>query len=267
VLRTSIRYGPHRSQVADLWRPEETQDVPVVVLIHGGFWRAIYTKVLMNGLAKSVNRRGWAALNIEYRRIGTLGGGGGWPNTFLDVAASIDHLATVTDVGLNLDKVVTCGHSAGGQLALWAAARNRPSESTLLAAQDVATQDVATKRVTVRAAVSLAGVVDLQEADRLGLGGDATAKLLGGHWEEQEERYRATSPAALVPLGVPQVLIHGLDDGVVPPSMSEQYQLRASEAGDEVRYVPIDGTDHRDLIDADGPAWAATLTELERLLS
>jgi len=257
VLRKSIRYGPHRSQVADLWLPAESRNLPVVVLIHGGFWRGIFTKFLMNGLAKSVNRHGWAALNIEYRRVGPVGGGGGWPNTFLDVSASIDKLATISHVNLNLDNVVTCGHSAGGHLALWAAARNRSSDGEISGPREV----------TVKAAVSLAGVVDLQKADHLGLGGDATAKLLGGHWEEQQERYRQASPAELLPLGVPQVLVHGVNDTVVPPSMSQEYQVTASGSGDSVRYLPIDETDHRDLIDADGSAWAATLIELERLLS
>lgn len=226
----------------------------MIVLIHGGFWRAAYTKVLMNKLASVVVSRGWAAWNVEYRRIGIGGGGGGWPNTFIDVAAAIDHLALVD--GINRNRVVTCGHSAGGHLALWAAARHRiPAGSP---GSDV--------NLTVQGAVSLAGISDLREADRLGLGDNATSKLLKGHWEQQEDRYRWASPAELLPLGVAQVLIHGLADSVVPPSMSQKYQVKASVVGDSARYVPLEKVGHREMIDADGPGWATAMSELERLV-
>lgn len=229
--------------------------MPVVVLIHGGFWRSQYTKMLMNKLARSVTDHGWAAWNIEYRRMGPLGGGGGWPETFVDVAAAIDHLAEIDAVSTH--RVVTCGHSAGGHLALWAAARPRlpagaPGDGS---------------RVRPTGAVSLAGVTDLREADTARLGADAVASLLGGHWEGHAERYAQASPAELLPLGVPQVLVHGLDDTVVPPSMSENYQLRAAKLGDPVSYVPVEATAHRDLIDPASRAWEVTTAEIGRLVS
>jgi acetyl esterase/lipase len=254
--RTTIRYGPHRSNVGDLWLPAEgASRAPVVVLIHGGFWRAVYTKRLMNGLAKAVVKRGWAAWNIEYRRLGFLGGGGGWPHTLDDVAAAIDHIAVI-DGAVDPTRVVTCGHSAGGQLALWAAARGRlPAESP---GDHVV--------VKVRGAVSLAGVVDLEEADRLGLGSDATAHFLGGHWEQREERYRCSSPMTLLPIGVPQVLVHGTNDTVVPPSMSENYENQATQHGDAARYIPVDGVGHRELIDPRGIGWATAAAELQHLV-
>ena len=255
ALRTTIHYGEHRSNVADLWQPDGDHGaVPVVVLIHGGFWRAQYTKVLMNGLAKSLIRQGWAAWNIEYRRVGLLGGGGGWPGTFDDVAAAIDHLATVS--GIDISRVVTCGHSAGGQLALWAAARGRLPGGT----------PGTPPLVSVRAAISLAGVVNLRDADRLGLGGDATSTFLGGHWEQHKDRYELASPDALLPFGIPQVLVHGLEDGVVPPSMSEKYQAQGLQLGESVRYLPIEGVGHRDITHPHGPGWAATMAELEHVL-
>lgn len=254
--RKTIQYGQHRSNVGDLWLPaDRSNPVPVVVLIHGGFWRAVYTKRLMNGLAKDVVTRGWAAWNIEYRRVGPLGGGGGWPHTLSDVAAAIDHLVTL-DEGLDVTNVVTCGHSAGGQLALWAAARSKLPEGSPGA-------EIA---LAVRGGVALSGVVDLEQADRLGLGADATASLLGGHFEEQKERYRCSSPAALLPLGVPQVLIHAGNDGVVPPSMSQEYQLRAAGLGEDARYLLIEGVGHRQLIDPNGPGWATAVSQLEQLL-
>jgi acetyl esterase/lipase len=245
---TPVRYGKHRSQVADLWMPPRSpgEVFPAVVLIHGGFWRAVYTKILMNGLARSVNAEGWVAWNVEYRRVGVLGGGGGWPETFDDVAAAVDRLGR-TD-GVDLDRVVACGHSAGGQLAFWAAGGRQEAE------------------VAVRAAVSLAGILDLEAADRMGLGGDATARFLGGHSEEHPTIYKQASPAALVPLGIPQVLVHGTADEVVPPSMSDDYELSALEAGDQVTHLKLDGVDHRELIDPTGAAWASTLEAIRARL-
>jgi acetyl esterase/lipase len=257
VLRPkTIRYGPHHSNVGDLWLPAgHGAPLPVVVLIHGGFWRAAYTKRLMNGLAKDVVARGWAAWNIEYRRVGLLGGGGGWPNTLLDVAAALDHLAILED-GMDISRVVTCGHSAGGHLALWAAARGRLPAGSPGAGGDV----------PVRSAVSLSGVVDLDEADRLGLGGHATARFMGGRWNEQPVRYRHASPRALLPLGVPQALIHAGDDSVVPPSMSRDYQTLATSLGDNARFLLVDGIGHRQLIDPKGRGWAIAVSELERII-
>jgi acetyl esterase/lipase len=253
--RTRVSYGMHRSQVGDLWVPATvTGDVPLVVLIHGGFWRPIYTKTLMSRLARAVVQRGWAAWNIEYRRVGTLGGGGGWPQTFEDVADAIDHVAAFS--GIDTERVVTCGHSAGGTLALWAAGRGRLPDGS----------PGSFAKIAVRAAVSLAGVVDLAAAQSSGLGGGAVTGLLGGEEPQFPERYRRASPSALLPLGVPQILIHGLRDTVVPPSMSERYVERAREAGDDARYIPLAGVGHREVIDPHGAVWDELSAQLEDLL-
>lgn len=233
--RRRVRYGPHHSQVGDLWLPQPNNP-PVVVLIHGGFWRAVYTKVLMNALARAITGRGWAAWNIEYRRVGLLGGGGGWPTTLSDVAAAVGALQQMPEV--DPSRVVTCGHSAGGQLALWSAARHRfPS-----------IYPTGPDEVAVVGAVSLAGVVDLAEADRCGLGGDAVSQLLGGHAGEKPDRYRSASPIDLLPLGVRQILICGLDDSVVPIELSRRYRDRAAERGEEVELIAVADGDHRSLI-------------------
>ena len=239
-----MAYGPRHGQAADLWLPDRPADrLPVVVLFHGGFWKGPYTKRLMNRLAADVSQRGWAAFNVEYRRVGPLGGGGGWPATFSDVAAAIEALGTVP--GLDLGRVVTCGHSAGGHLALWGAGRHRlPTNSPGAAVE-----------VRPLAAISLAGVVDLVEAAGAGLGGGAVAALLGGAPEVLVERYRAASPAAMVPLGLPQLLVHGLADTTVPASMSERYATRAAAAGDDASYVPLPGVGHMDMIDPAGAGW------------
>ena len=114
--------------------------------------------------------------------------------------------------------------------------------------------------------MSLAGVVDLKEADRLALGSDATARFLGGHWEQQEERYRCSSPRVLLPIGVPQVLVHGTNDTVVPPAMSENYEIEATRHGDAARYIPVEGVGHRELIDPQGIGWAIAAAELQHLI-
>jgi acetyl esterase/lipase len=256
VGRSRHRYGTKRGQVGDLWLPDgATDDLPVVVLVHGGFWRGLYGKPLMNKLAEAVTKRGWAAWNVEYRRVGAFGGGGGWPETFADVATAIDHVAQLQ--GVDPDRVATLGHSAGGHLALWAAGRGRIEPG----------YPGAVIEVPLRGAIALAGVVDLAQGARSGLGAGAVTDLMGGTPDQYPDRYRNGSPAELLPLGVPQALLHGLIDAAVPASMSEDYQHRASAVGDDVTYVPLDGLDHRAMIDPATLAWPAAAEHLERFLA
>ncbi len=241
----SLRYGPHPDQVANLHLPAGEGPFPTVVLIHGGFWRDGWDRTLMTALAATLAAAGTAAWNIEYRRVGQEGGG--WPGTFLDVAAAIDHLAGLDAV--DASRVVTCGHSAGGQLALWAAARHRLPDGA----------PGAGPAVIPRAAVGQAPVADLRAAFTADLGRGAVRDLLGGGPDEVADRYAIADPLAHAPLGVPQLLVHGTRDDVVPLAQSRAY---ASAAGAEVELVEVDGADHFDVID---PAHAAWLTVLERL--
>jgi acetyl esterase/lipase len=274
VKRSRHRYGERRWQVADLWLPDASgaasgTDAPgaasatagpgpgglaVVVLVHGGYWRSWYTKSLMNGLAKAVVAKGWAAWNIEYRRVGPLGGGG-WPATLADVGSAVDHLRSFPS--LDLSRVVTCGHSSGGHLALWAASRHRAPEGT----------PGTPPLVRPKAAMALAGVVDLVLGVEMGLGGGAVKAFLGGGPDQFPERYRAASPAALLPLGIEQVLVHGLADTVVPPEMSVSYRRAAVAAGDNAVYAPVPAAGHRELIDPTSAAWGVAAEHLERLLA
>jgi acetyl esterase/lipase len=236
--------------------------IPVVMLIHGGYWRTIYTKTLMSGIARAMVRRGWAAWNVEYRRVGLAGGGGGWPESFCDISAAVDHVARLPEVDPGC--LVTCGHSVGGCFALWAAAEKRPA---FLRLGVVDGRDEPDDRVRPRAAVSLAGVTDLERAYRLKLGNGAVARFLGGSPEQRPEPYAEGSPSSLLPIGVPQVLIHGLDDTVVPPEMSSDYQTAAAEAGDDAKYVPVEGVGHRDLIDPTARGWPIIVREIQLLIS
>ena len=255
MTRSTVRYGDRHGQRADLWMPESApdRDVPVVVLIHGGFWRAQYTKVLMRRMARSVVANGWAAWNIEYRRLGRFGGGGGWPATFADAAAAIDALDG--QPGLDLGRVATCGHSAGGLLALWLASRPRLG----------ADAPGGPVRVPVHVAVSLAGVVDVVGTYELGGPDGVVAQLLGGTPATVPERYQCTSPLDHLPLGVPQVLVHGSADGTIPPAMSEAYADAARAAGDDAVFVPVPGASHRDMLR--GPGWDGAVEHLQRHLT
>jgi acetyl esterase/lipase len=213
----SFSYGSHRWARAELWLPRGSGPFPVAVVLHGGYWRARYSKRVMKGACADLARRGVAAWNVEYRRIGR-GQGGGWPATLDDVAAAIDHLASLGDPRLDLEDGVTAiGHSAGGQLALWAASRVDPV--------------VPVRRVVAQAAVC-----------NLAVAGEPAWELLGGTPEQVPERYDFADPMRLVPLGVPTLLVHGADDETVSVKRSREYAAAAGAAGDPVELVePVPG--------------------------
>lgn len=223
----ALRYGPHPDQIVDVRGAEDPR--ATIVVFHGGFWRAAYGADLMAALCEDLAARGYAAWNVEYRRVGT---GGGWPETFDDVEAATKaaHAPGVP--------VVTLGHSAGGQLALWAGAG---CDAAL--------------------AVSQAGVADLHEAWRRGLSARAAGELLGGSPDEVPERYAAASPACLLPLGVRQLIVHGRRDDTVPPEMSRSYARLAKDAGDDVELLELD-EGHFECLDPASESWAAIVKRL-----
>lgn len=245
-----LAYGDHPDQVGNLHLPVGAGPWPVVVLIHGGFWRWGWDRTLMTRLAHDLAGRGFAAWNIEYRRVGQ--DGGGWPGTLEDVAAAADAVAGLE--GVDASRVATVGHSAGGQLAVWLAARHRLPAGA----------PGAGPAVRPRVAISQAGVVDLAAgaADRLGDG--ACAALLGGTPAEVPERYAVASPAALLPLGVPQLLVHGGRDDIVPPAQSRAYAEAAAAAGDDVELIELPDADHSDVIEPEHAAWAQVVERLPR---
>jgi acetyl esterase/lipase len=246
------RYGSDDSQRADLHLSHGTSPSPVMVVIHGGSWQARYGKIVMRGLVRDLVRRGWAVWNIEYRRVGA---GGGWPATFEDVAASIDHLAELAHPRLDLERVSILGHSAGGHLALWAASRpNLPRGAPGVIDGP--------PRVRPRRVIAQAGVCDLTGARRPG--GPERA-LMGGSPEEVPERYSVGDPIRLLPLDIPVLLVHGVLDETVSVELSRNYAGAARAAGTEVELVEIQGEagSHRAHIDPRGEAWAAVVSRLE----
>jgi acetyl esterase/lipase len=243
VPRT-YRYGSDASQVADLHLPAGSGPWPVAVVIHGGFWRARYDRTLMDAVSADLATRGWAAWNLEYRRIGP-GGNGGWPATFDDVSAGIDQLARL-DAPIDTGRVVTLGHSAGGHLALWAATR-------------------AAYQVPIYAAVGQAALADLAHASRLGLSDGAVDELMGGGPGEVPERYAAASPVQRLPLGVPSLLVHGGCDDTVPVTFSIEFRAAAVAAGDPCDLVVAEHDGHFEHIDPASAAWATVTRWLQAL--
>ena len=240
------RYGTVRQQLGDLYLPPSGRPRGTVVVIHGGFWQGSYALDLGAAISADLADRGWAAWNIEYRR---LGDGGGWPHTFADVAAAVDHVARLD---VPTDQVVTLGHSAGGHLAAWAASRrgaHLPGGSP---------------RVKVTATVPQAGVLDLRTAATRGLGGTAVPDLVGGMPTRLADRYRLADPVERLPLGVPIRCVHGVDDTTVPLPQSRAYVDRARAAGDDAELVQVPG-DHFALIDPGTPAWHRTVEVLAAL--
>lgn len=239
-LRSVHPYGEHRAQVGELFLPAGAGPHGVVVVIHGGYWRARYDRSLMTALCLDLAAHGVAAWNLEYRRVRD---GGGWPETLLDVAAGVDALAEVP-APLDLARVAAVGHSAGGQLAVWAAARPK------LAAGEVGAEP----GVRIGAVVSQAGVLDLRLAAELPPSDEPTRALLGDP-AASADAYRIASPAEHLPLGIPQLLLHGELDEVVSLRITETYAARAGEAGDECELVVLPGTGHFEHIDAGSDAW------------
>ena len=238
-----LTYGDDPEQKAELRRPA-SRSHGVVVVLHGGFWRAPYDFSLGRPLAESLTRRGWTALNLEYRRAGN---GGGFPETFDDVSAGIDLLADVD--GLDTSRVITLGHSAGGQLAVWAAGRPK--------LDDVRWSN---PRVPVTGAVSQAGVLDLRSADEDQLGDGAVQEFLGN----DRATHDLADPLAHVPLDVPVWCIHGRDDLHVPIEQSQTYVRAARAAGARAALATVEG-DHFSIVETTGSAWTRTLEILDEL--
>jgi acetyl esterase/lipase len=249
-------YGPVDVQNGDLYLPAEVKKPPVVVLVHGGFWTMPYDKHLMDKLALDLVAHGYAVWNIEYRRLEAPGGG--WPGEFEDVAAAVDHLTTFGKAGIELDlaRVATVGHSAGGHFALWIAGRHHIKSG----------EPGAAPKVHVKAAVGQAPVPDLVLGQATGVGHGVVDRLLGGPPATFPDRYAAASPRALLPLGVPQLIVHGDADRIVPLDLSRAYLADARAAHETIDLIVLPGVGHFEHIDPTTVAWAPVVPFLDRTL-
>jgi acetyl esterase/lipase len=252
----TIAYGSEPQQRAELRLPKGPGPHPVVVLVHGGCWEAPWGFDDVRSLAAALTAEGWATWSLEYRRLGDPGGG--WPGTLEDVARGTDHLRPIAAArGLDLERIVAVGHSAGGQLALWLAARGRTKGSPLLRASDP---------LRPRGVVSLAGITDLERGAASQVCGDAIPRLLGGAPAIVPDRVAAASPVRLLPLGVPQRLVCGGRDRIVPIEQARAYEDAARASGDEVTLTVVDPAGHFELVNPASVAWPAVRDSVAALL-
>jgi acetyl esterase/lipase len=251
-----IPYGADPLQFADLRRPAGSGPHLAAITIHGGFWRNRYDLTYLGHLCEALAARGIATWNLEYRRMGDPGGG--WPGTFHDIAMGARYLFDhAEELGVDAQRVIVLGHSAGGHLASWLASMERaPVESPIRA-----------EPLPLRGAVPIAGVLDLERCHQLGLSDDAVGNFLGGSPATVPERYAAASPVRLVPSPVAHLLIHGTWDENVPIELSEGYQAAATRAGGTSALMALPRADHFDVIDPESKAWPSIEQAIVRLVT
>jgi len=233
-----IPYGTEALHFGDLRFPAGGGPQPLVIFIHGGFWRARRNLEYAGHLCAALVDRGVATWSIEYRRVGDPGGG--FPGTLDDVLLAcrfVEELAR--SYPLDTSRITVAGHSAGGQLALW------------LAAQEC---------LPLRCAISLAGVTDLRRGSELHLGDGAIDEFMGGSPAQMEAAYRSASPMELLPIRTPQLMIHGTLDDVVPIELSDRF----AAASKNCEVLRLEGADHFDIVDPRSRFWPAVIEEFAR---
>lgn len=240
MTRTRIAYGTEPQQFGHFYAPEDVvgEPVPVVMVIHGGFWQGQYHLNLGTAFSVELARSGVAVWNVEYRRLGE---GGRWPEMSADIVAALEAIAgpvaAASPVPLDLDRVRVVGHSAGGQLAVWLAGQ----------------RDTAVRPDLV---VSQAGALDLASAAERGRRIGYIEDLFGVPFDDDPELWRSASPRHRVPIGVPVVVLHGTEDAQVPAKVATRYADAARAAGDPVALHLIDGEDHFAFLDPATRCWA-----------
>lgn len=251
---TRIAYGSDSSQFGDLRLPEGKGPFPVVVVVHGGCWLSDYNLAYMSHLSAALTEAGYATWNLEFRRVGNVGGG--WPGTFLDVAKGTDFIRKLAkDYPVDKKQVVVLGHSAGGHLALWLAGREKLSRKNFLYTRNP---------LKVKGVVSLAGIADLEKyaADK-GSCNAAVTKLMGGLPADVPDRYLQASPMQLLPLKVPQRLVQGSLDPIVPVTQASEYAALANKKGDAAEVILLPEAGHFDLVAPQSPAWEKVLEAVQ----
>ena len=250
-----IAYGPLPQQFGDLYLPEGAAPQALVLALHGGFWREKYDLAHFGHLCAGLARAGFAVYSVEYRRIGQEGGG--YPGTLQDVSLAAELLPELERrFSLAEGRVVALGHSAGGQLALWLAGRQGADMKS----------PVHGPRLPLAGLVALAPVSDLAEASRLDLGKGVVREFIGGAPADQPERYAAASPRSLLPLGVPQIVVHGTEDDTVPYALSEAYVNEAQARGDRAELRTLQGLGHFEPIDPRSAAWPEVLDAVRSVI-
>ena len=246
-------YGPDSQQFGELTLPRAQPPHPVVVLVHGGGYRELYDLSPLGSLVAALAEAGFAVWNIEYRRHGN---GGEYPRMFLDVAAAVDHLRQFADEhSLNLSQVISMGHSAGGHLALWLAARHRIKAPSPLFSDSP---------LDVHAVLALAPFADIALLASAESPSDALLAVMGGRPAEAPANYAAGSPAELLPIGKAQAIIVGGDDAGILDN-ARAYADAARQLGDEARFSILPDAGHFEVVAVGSPAWPEVMSALLQL--
>jgi len=258
-----ISYGIDPSQFGELRIPSVTGPHPLVVLIHGGCFKAGPARAHRLGglgaMADALKADGIATWTIEYRRLGEPGSG--WPGTYLDVGRAVDHVRAIAgEHHLDLSRVVVVGHSAGGHLAMWTAGRRRLTTASEL---------YVANPLPVRGVMDLAGPVDMT-ANIPGYEAlcrdTVITSLLGGTPAAVPDHYAQASAIKLLPLAIPQVLVLGSHEEYVPVSLVDAYVQAATQAGDQVRRILIPGAGHFEIASPLSFAWPQVRAAIGSLL-
>jgi acetyl esterase/lipase len=253
-----IAYGEAPEQFGDLRLPSGAGPFGVAVVVHGGWWRSAYDLTYAGHLATALAADGFASWNIEYRRVGNPGGG--YPGTLQDVTAAVAALTTIAlTYPLDLGRIVVTGHSAGGHIAAWLAAKQAHRELDRFGPSP-----------RLAGAVPVAGALDLEWTSALRVAdgvGIPVHDFLGGTPAEVPDRYALASPVALLPCGVPVIAVHGTADANVPLELSQRYVERAQAAGDPARLIVLEGVDHFTIFDPSTPAGATVRGAIRDLLT
>lgn len=265
----TIAYGDDQMHKVDLWLPAGRGPHPTVLMVHGGCWQTeIADRRIMNWIADDLRKRGIAVWNIDYRGVDRTGGG--YPGTFQDAAAAADALRIhAGHHRLDIRPLVAVGHSAGGHLALWLAARRSPAARSPGPLVPHGSPLLARDPLPIDTVVSLGGLPDLELAAAppgSGCGTEVIEKLVGPPTLSSRDVYADTSVPRLAPLGVRQVLINGLQDRIIPTAYADDYARKMRAAGDRVKVMMIDRTGHVELIAPETAAWAAAVEKIEAAL-
>ena len=250
-----IRYGEDPLQFGDLRLPPGGGPHPVAIFLHGGCWLSEYDIAHSSKLMAALAGNGIATWSLEYRRIGDAGGG--WPGTFADVARGADHLAAIADdYALDLEHVIVAGHSAGGQLALWLAARTGFPADSPFAMRSPS---------PIRGVLALAPAADFDYLYTNGTCERAVARLLGGSPDAFPDRYRWTDPMRFGRVALPQIILVGRYDETWTPPAS-RYARTAAARGGDVTLVEAADSGHFEMIDPDSSTWPLVLKAARQLL-
>ena len=251
-------YGTEPQQFGELRLPAGTGPFPIAVIIHGGCWtKGFATLAYMSPLADALAATGIASWNIEYRQLGDADAG--WPGTFIDWAAATDHLRVLAvRYPIDLSRVLVIGHSAGAPAALWIAARGRLPATSVIRGADP---------LKITAAVAIDGPVDLMAfigPDKFVCDKSVVSAFMGGSPAERPGRYAEANPIALLPSGVPALLVAS---DVLPPDEAESYKRIAMAKGDRVEVLLLEGAGHFDMLSPAKPSGSLVEARIRQILA